>query len=90
MAHPWVWLCRRHPDDQAVRLDHIYAHWQPLTHEPVKCLVDPDLDPDVELYVDAMLKALRHRECASGRGPFFTRVSVAPMTLDRYGHLLDD
>jgi hypothetical protein len=100
MAHPWVWLFRRHPgcgvgahdlgaltigdadrgdevetlgdrievafvscwlvhggaiaQDQADRLDRIYAYRHSLTHELVKHLIDPDLDPDVELFVDAM------------------------------------
>ncbi|AQA03905.1 hypothetical protein BVC93_17370 [Mycobacterium sp. MS1601] len=48
--------------DQADRLDLIYAHRHSLTHELIKYLIDPDLDPDVDLFVDAIatLKAL-HR-----------------------------
>jgi hypothetical protein len=40
--------------EQADRLDHIYAHRHSLTSELVKYPIDPDLDPDAELFDDAM------------------------------------
>ncbi|MCV7435572.1 hypothetical protein [Mycolicibacterium bacteremicum] len=39
---------------QADRLNLIYAHRHSLTHELVRYLVDPEADPDVELFVDAL------------------------------------
>lgn len=46
---------------QADRLDDIYAHRHDLSHELMKYVVDPDLEPDVTLFTDALsiLKAIR-------------------------------
>lgn len=41
--------------DQADRLDAIYAHRHSLTHELVKYIVDPDANPAVDLFVDAII-----------------------------------
>lgn len=47
-------------EDQAGRLDEIYAHRHDLTHELAKYLVDPAAEPEVNLLVDALtiLKAV--------------------------------
>jgi hypothetical protein len=39
---------------QADRLDDIYAHRHDLSHELIKYIVDPDFEPDVELFSDAL------------------------------------
>lgn len=46
---------------QADRLEDIYAHRQDLSHELIKYIVDPDFEPDVELFTDALmiLRAIR-------------------------------
>jgi len=46
---------------QADRLDAVYAHRHDLTHELVRYVVDPDFNPDIQLFIDALaiLKALR-------------------------------
>lgn len=46
---------------QADRLEDIYAHRHDLSHELMKYIVDPDFEPDVELFTDALtiLKAIR-------------------------------
>lgn len=45
---------------QADRLEDIYAHRHDLSHELIKYMVDPDFEPDVELFTDALkiLKAI--------------------------------
>jgi hypothetical protein len=76
--------------DQADRLDLIYAHRHSLTHELIKYLIDPDLDPDVELFVDAVatLKAL-HRfwidiELSTGGSSSpMVRTSMSTMSMPR-------
>jgi hypothetical protein len=40
--------------DQADRLDEIYAHRHELTHELGKYIVDPDFEPDMALFSDAV------------------------------------
>lgn len=72
-----LWLVRSCAitQDQADRLDAIYAHRHSLTHDLVKYLIDPEVDPDVGLFVDAIttLKAL-HRfwiEIELSMGGFF-------------------
>ncbi len=37
---------------QADRLEDIYAHRHDLSHELIKYIVDPDFEPDVELFAD--------------------------------------
>jgi hypothetical protein len=51
-----VWLVQSNAitQVQADRLDTIYAHRHSLTHELVKYIVDPDANPDVALFVDAI------------------------------------
>lgn len=51
-----LWLVQSNAitQDQADRLDAIYAHRHSLTHELVKYIVDPDASPDVALFVDAI------------------------------------
>jgi hypothetical protein len=46
---------------QADRLDAIYAHRHELSHELIKYIVDPDFEPSLELFTDALaiLKAIR-------------------------------
>jgi hypothetical protein len=46
---------------QADRLDAIYAHRHELSHELTKYIVDPDFEPSLELFTDALviLKAIR-------------------------------
>jgi hypothetical protein len=39
---------------QADRLEDIYAHRHDLSHELIKYIVDPDFEPDVELFTDAL------------------------------------
>lgn len=60
--------------DQAARLDDIYDHRHDLTHELAKYLVDPNLEPDVDLFIEALktLKALSHfwTEVEAGYGTF--------------------
>jgi|LULW01.1.fsa_nt_gb hypothetical protein len=57
-----LWLQQMEAIDagQAARLDDIYAHRHQLTHELAKYLVNPDLEPDYELLIEALktLKAL--------------------------------
>lgn len=60
---------------QADRLDVIYVHRHSLTHELVKYIIDPDADPSVDLFIDAIttLKDL-HRfwiDIALSGGGFF-------------------
>lgn len=47
--------------DQADRLHDIYAHRHDLSHELMKYVVDPDFEPDVKLFTDALsiLRAIR-------------------------------
>jgi hypothetical protein len=40
---------------QVERLDDIYAHRHDLSHQLIKYIVDPDLEPDVALFTDALL-----------------------------------
>jgi hypothetical protein len=53
---------------QADRLDAIYAHRHPLSHELIMYIVDPGFEPSLELFTDALaiLKAItvlvEHRE----------------------------
>lgn len=46
---------------QADRLEDIYAHRHDLTHKLITYIVDPDVEPDIELFTDALtiLKATR-------------------------------
>jgi hypothetical protein len=60
--------------EQAARLNDIYDHRHDLTHELAKFLVDPDLEPDYDLFVEALktLKALSRfwTEVEAGYGTF--------------------
>ncbi|MFF0818091.1 hypothetical protein ACFYVR_23435 [Rhodococcus sp. NPDC003318] len=46
---------------QADRLDDIYAHRHELSHELIKYVIDPEFEPNVDLFTDALaiLKAIR-------------------------------
>ncbi len=46
---------------QADRLEDIYPHRHDLSHELIEYIVDPDFEPDVELFTDALtiLKVIR-------------------------------
>lgn len=48
-------------DAQALRLAAIQSHRNELTHELVRFIIDPDTEPDVDLFTDAVeiLKAIR-------------------------------
>lgn len=59
---------------QAARLDAIYDHRHDLTHELARYLVDPDLEPDFDLFIEALktLKTLSRfwTEVEAGYGTF--------------------
>ena len=40
--------------EQAGRLDDIYRHRNDLSHELSKYIVDPHLEPDIELFLEAL------------------------------------
>lgn len=40
--------------EQAERLDSIYDHRHDLTHELMKYIIDPDFEPELELFSDAL------------------------------------
>lgn len=40
--------------DQGDRLEAIYAHRNDLTHELIKYIADPDFEPDMQLFGDAL------------------------------------
>lgn len=63
---------------QADRLDDIYAHRHDLSHELIKYVVDPDFEPDVDLFTDALaiLKAIRR---------FWTSIEKDIGTFDGFG-----
>lgn len=60
--------------EQAARLDAIYDHRHDLTHELAKYLVDPNLEPDFDLFIEALktMKALSRfwTEVEAGYGTF--------------------
>ena len=66
--------------DQAARLNAIYDHRHDLTHELAKYLVDPNLEPDFDLFMEALktLKAL---------SSFWTEVEAGFGTFDDYPDL---
>lgn len=68
---------------QADRLDRIYAHRHELTHELGNYIVDPDLEPDVQLFVEA-LEILRdiHR--------FWTQIEIDLGTFQGYENVSVD
>jgi hypothetical protein len=70
-AKSWTWYrashsvrrfygCKhgRHHPEQAARLEDTYAHRHDLIHELARYLIDPDLEPDFDLFIEA-LKTLR-------------------------------
>ncbi|WP_420115966.1 hypothetical protein [Micromonospora sp.] len=69
--------------DQTERLDRIYAHRHELTHELGKYIVDPDFEPDMQLFVDA-LGILRdiHR--------FWTQIEIDIGTFEERGDVSVD
>lgn len=50
----WLVQSKAITEDQADRLDAIYAHRHSLTHELVTYIVEPDTHPDVDLFVAAI------------------------------------
>ena len=60
---------------QADRLDDIYDHRHDLTHELMKYIVDPDFEPDVDLFGDALqiLAAIRR---------YWTQIEIEIGTFD--------
>ena len=66
--------------DDAERLDAIYAHRHELTHSLGRYLVDPQFEPDLDLFVDA-LKTLRKIS------RFWTEVEHSLGTFDEFPDL---
>lgn len=68
---------------QADRLDAIYAHRHDLTHELMKYIVDPDCEPDVELFGDALriLAAIRR---------FWTQIEISIGTFENHADITVD
>jgi hypothetical protein len=68
---------------QADRLDEIYAHRHDLAHELLKYIVDPDFEPDMQLFVDALaiLRDIRR---------FWTQVEVDIGTFEDFGEVSVD
>jgi len=66
--------------EQATSLDAIYDHRHHLTHELAQYLVDPDVEPDIDLLIAALttLKALDR---------FWTEVEAGYGTFDDYPDL---
>lgn len=66
--------------EQAAHLDDIYDHRHDLTHELAKYLVDPNLEPDYDLFIEALetLKALSR---------FWTEVEAGFGTFEEYPDL---
>ena len=67
-------------DAQASRLDDIYFHRNDLTHELMKYIVDPHLDPDVGLFLGALaiVKALSR---------FWIQMQADMGSYDHFAHL---
>jgi hypothetical protein len=61
--------------ERAARLEDIYAHRHNLIHELARYLIDPDLEPDSDLFIEA-LKTLR------GVSRFWTEVEAGHGTFD--------
>lgn len=63
---------------QGDRLDAIYVHRHDLTHELIKYVVDPDFEPDVDLFTDALsiLTAIRR---------FWTSIEMEVGTFEDHG-----
>ncbi len=74
----WLVDCNGITMAQADRLDKIYDHRHDLSHELIKYIFDPDLEPDVELLTDALsiLKAIRR---------FFTSIEKDIGSFDEFG-----
>jgi hypothetical protein len=66
--------------EQADRLDEIYAHRHELSHELMKFIIDPQFEPDVTLFTDALviLRAIRR---------FWTSVEMDIGTFDQFGDI---
>jgi hypothetical protein len=50
----WLVGCKAITEAQADRLDAVYEHRHDLTHELGKYIVDPDFEPNFELFVEAL------------------------------------
>ncbi|MEU8297647.1 hypothetical protein AB0C04_10205 [Micromonospora sp. NPDC048909] len=68
---------------QADRLDQIYAHRHELTHELLKYVVDPDFEPDVNLFVDAI-------EILTAIQRFWTQVEIDVGSFEHLGNVTVD
>jgi hypothetical protein len=66
--------------EQSARLDDIYAHRHDLTHELARYLTDPNLEPDFDLFIQA-LKTLR------SLSRFWTEVEAGIGTFEDYPDL---
>lgn len=64
--------------NQADRLTAIYSHRHELSHELIKYIIDPDFEPDMDLFADALtiLKAIRR---------FWTSIEVDIGTFEDHG-----
>ncbi|MCE0768115.1 hypothetical protein LWC35_35255 [Pseudonocardia kujensis] len=68
---------------QADRLQEIYAHRHELTHELVNYIVDPDREPKVDLFLDA-LKILKRIS------RFWTQIEIDIGTFEDHGDMTAD
>lgn len=68
---------------QADRLDEIYEHRHKLTHELGNYIIDPDLEPDMDLFVDAV-EILR---CISR---FWTQIEIDIGSFEEHGDVSVD
>ncbi|TQM65152.1 hypothetical protein [Humibacillus xanthopallidus] len=73
----WLQNSEALDEEEAAHLDEIYQHRHQLTHELHRYLIDPDLEPDVELFV-AALETLRRIS------RFWVQVEADIGTFDEY------
>ena len=80
-----VWLVKNEviTDDEAARLEAIYAHRHDLTHELAKYLIDVDANPDLDLFVEAL--AILHKIQT-----YWTRLDLAGGAYDPESDTWDD
>jgi hypothetical protein len=76
----WLRSMKAITAEQAARLDDIYAHRHDLTHELARYLTDPNLEPDFDLFIEA-LKTLRNLS------RFWTEVEADIGTFEAYPEL---
>lgn len=73
----WLQNMKAIAGEQSARLDDIYAHRHDLTHQLAKYLIDPNLEPDFDLFIEA-LKTLR------SLSRFWTEVETRIGTFEDY------